>query len=591
MFRTSLPVHTGRTAPQKVLFLTVFFAALCFVPYLITPPLTISRSYVAGFSNRTAVILFLLGMGLFALFTGGELSPLEDKDSRLSIRALAAGLFATLLACISRCHLRQLRVPGGECVYFLNRQQMLAAGRTPYRQFEFGYGPLLLYPSLWTQRLLHTSILGGYVLTWIAECLLGTIMIWAVVRLLDLRIPSRIVLFAFLLASQLIWVDRGGLSYTAFRAFSAAFCIAITHAVWKTTRNPWYMALCCIGSVVFSMACSVDQAIGVAFGLNAYMLLLAFHRSWKFPAGSLALSIAGSLACFAAANHWGMLLTLKSFGTGGYSYPLLPSPSILLALFAYVAAGCIFYQMLAQKRLDSMVLPLTLGGIAMIPAALSRCDILHITGATSIFVVGVAAICCMPVVRGWWLGLALVGLIALPPTFTRKDAIFAAVSRWAPPLRAWSSRESEKFVPSQNQAYLSEAALPESAYPCDRSYFSPSLMPKPVEPFRLQCLDTGYYLGFTNVATLTTINDKLDELRRHANEPLLLENKTLDEQIFLQMATVDSLHVESGSFWVPRLRNAPLTYAPIITYIRTHYVPGPLAAQGHLRIWIPRQVQ
>jgi hypothetical protein len=50
---------------------------------------------------------------------------------------------------------------------------------------------------------------------------------------------------------------------------------------------------------------------------------------------------------------------------------------------------------------------------------------------------------------------------------------------------------------------------------------------------------------------------------------------------------MESLYAESESFWVPPVRHAPLTYAPIIDYIRQHYVKGPEAVQGRLRIWYP----
>lgn len=591
MLRTSLPVRTGRTALQRTVFLGLLFAAVFFLPYLITPQRTISRSYVAGYSNRTAVIIFLLGTGLFGWFTGGRISRLEGKNGRLSWSALAVGMLVSLLACLYGSRWPPWQIPGGESLYFLNRQQLLAAGRIPYKQFEFGYGPLLLYPSLWAQRMLHSSALRGYMVAWVVECLLGTVMVWVVVRLLDLRVPSRVLLFGFLLLSQLVWLDLGGLSYTALRGFCAAFCIAITHAVWTRTRSPWWTASCCVGSVVFSMACSVDQAVGVAFGLNVYMLLLSLHRRWKFPAGPLVLSVAGSLGCFVAADYWGMLLTMKTFGSGGYSYPVLPSPSIILALFAYVMGGCALYRRLSLGRLDSIIVPLTLGGIAMIPAALGRSDMLHIASATPLFVVGVAAIFAMPLVRRWWLPLAALGLIALPPAFVRKDAILDELSSLVPSASDWADRESDILVPSQNQWYVSATQLPESALPCDRRYFSPSFMPLPLEAFHLSCLDTGYYVGFTNVSTPATIEDKIEELRRHAALPLLMENIPLEDQIPLQLVSMDSLHVESGSFWVPPQRHAPLTYVPLIEYIQRHYVPGAVLAGGSLQIWNPRPIQ
>lgn len=574
---------------QTTVLVALVLAAVFFVPYLITPPMTVSRSYVAGYSNRAAVLLLLLGMAVVGWFTGGMFASVDNRDSRLPWTALLTGMAVTLAACLSRCNGWALEIPGGECLYLLNRQQMLAAGRVPYRQFEFGYGPLLLYPGWWLQRVLHTTALHGYVLSWMLEALLGAAMIWGVVRGLKLAVPSRWLLFLTLLFSQVVWLDYGGTNYTPFRTFFAVGCLVLAHAVWRRTQSAWWMAVCSVCSVACSMLCSVDQAVGVAFGLNAFMLLLVCARSVRFPVGALALSMAGTLGCFAAASHWGMLLTMRSFGSGGYAYPVLPSPAIALVLLAYLVGVCFFCGELFAGCIDSVVVLLTLGGVAMLPAALGRCDVLHVEAATPLFVVGTAAICAMPQVRRWWLPLGFVFLIAIPMLIVRRDDILYSLAERYPKMEDWADRVSEALTPSGNQAYLSATQVPERDLPCDRTYYSPSLLLMPLEPFRLQCLDTGYYLGFTNVSTPATIEDKVEELRKHAGEPLLMELSSLEEQIPVQLATMDSLHVESESVWVPRAKHTPLTYAPVILYIKQHYVPGPTTAGGRLRIWMPRQ--
>ena len=155
---------------------------------------------------------------------------------------------------------------------------------------------------------------------------------------------------------------------------------------------------------------------------------------------------------------------------------------------------------------------------------------------------------------------------------------------------ALASRLALPSGPPQNQFYVSQSQLWSVALPCDRQYFSPSVMPIPFDRFRPECLDTGYYLGFTDVMTPATIQDKVNEMHRRPTEPLLLENTSLEDQLPLQLVSMVSLYRESGSFWVPPQRNAPLTYAPIIDYIRSHYAPGPSAVGGRLRIWYPLPV-
>lgn len=577
----------ARFAFLRAALLVLLFVAVFSLPYLVPAPLSISRSYVAGFSNRAAILLLLGGTLLFAFFTRGELAAISLQESHLSRRALALALLVTLLGCLHRAHFPHITIPGGEALYFLNRQQMLAAGSFPYRQFEFAYGPLLLYPTLWLQRLFHLSVLHSYVLSWTVQSILGIVMLWTVVRAIDFPIRSRVTLFAFLFFAQFFWADYGGMNYTAFRAYAAAFVIVLTWAVWRHTRNPWLFALCTFAAVAFTLACSLEQAVGTALGLNGCLLLLTFLPPRRFPPTAFAVSLLASIACFVAVAPFGMLLTLRSFGSGGYSYPLLPSPSILLALFAYVVAGCLLYRAILLRRLDSVAVPLTLAGAAMLPTALGRCDILHITSAMPAFVVGAAAICAMPAVRRWWLPLAFLGLVLVPATFPRIEKVFPRLRRVVSLVSPSRAAHMQPWSTSGNQFYLSPSNVSPLSLPCDQIYFSPVLMPVPTEAFRPACLDTGYFLGYTNVNTPATIAAKVGELQQHASQPLLMEDKPLEEQLPLQLNTMESLHVEAGSPWVPHERNPPLTYAPIIDYINTHYTPGPVVASGRLRIWTP----
>ncbi len=588
-----------RTSAQKIAVVVLTLAAVVSVPYLIPTPLSISRSYITGFSNRTAVLLLLLGSALFAAFTRGSIAATDTRDSRLGWRALLLALLVTFADCLHYCK-HSSHLSGGEAEYFLNRLQMLASGSMPYRQFEFVYGPLLLYPLLWTRQLLHLSSSQAYVVTWFIFWQIGVLMIWLVVRGIDLPIPSRRIVFAFLVLAQLAQAGYQGLSYTPLRAYSAASCIVITCRIWTRFKQPWSLALCSIASVGLTICCSMDQAVAVVVGLFSLMLLLTVSPRRELPPSVFGFITLGAIACFAWADKTGLLEPLQSFGHGGYSYPLLPSPAILLTLFAYMVSGCLFYRVVSARfspapaqgsnpyntSLQSFaVVPLTMAGCAMIPAALGRCDVLHIEAATPAFVVGVVTIATMPALRRWWLPLGVLCLVIVPLNMGRiVDHLRIGTAESPDPALV-----SQGFATplSDNQWYVSPTRFTARDLPCDRQYFSPSFMPVPTESFRPACLDTGYYLGFTDVITPSTIEAKIAELRNRPFMPLLMENTPLEAQLPRQLATTQSLYGESESFWVPPIRHTPLTYAPIIDYIRKHYVPGPEEAHGRLRIWYP----
>jgi hypothetical protein len=590
----------SRATVHKIIFVVLILAAVVSIPYFVPAPLSISRSYITGFSNRAAVIILFLGTGILAVFTQGRIARMENTDSRLSWRMLLFALLITLADCFHFCKKSPTMLPGGEALYFLNRLQMLAAGLVPYRQFEFVYGPLLLYPVIWAQKLLHLSLSHAYTVTWIVYWQLGVVMIWQVVRGIDFPIPSRRPVFGLLVLTQLAGASYGGLSYTPFRAYFSAFCISCTYQIWRRTRNAWLVILCSLASIVLTICCSMDQAVAVTVGLFTFMLLLVANSQREFSRLAFAVAAVGTVACFGYSSRIGLLDSLRSFGAGGYSYPLLPSPGILIALFAYMVAGCVLYRALYVRLFtsgnpdqggpddslrNSIAVPLTIAGCAMLPAALGRCDLLHITAATPAFVVGVAAIYASPALRRWWIPMAFVCLFLVPRTIFR-ILNYAGVPTASITDPALVSQGFTKPL-SDNQWYVSSVSLTAKELPCDRQYFSPSFMPDPTEKFFSACLDTGYYLGFTDVITPATIEHKVSELRNHASEPLLMENIPLEAQLPRQLGTVETLYYESETFWVPAVRHAPLTYAPIINYIRQHYIQGPTLNQDRLRIWYP----
>src|ERR1039457_4838142 len=117
---------------------------------------TVSLSYAGGFNNHAAVVFFILGSLLFAFLLPPRPNPAAE-DRPLTRASLFWALLVISVACAVRL---KITVPGstiGEAPYFLDRLDHLSRGLLPYRQFEFAYGPLMLYPEAWTARLLHLS--------------------------------------------------------------------------------------------------------------------------------------------------------------------------------------------------------------------------------------------------------------------------------------------------------------------------------------------------------------------------------------------------------------------------------------------------
>jgi len=582
-----------RTPVRKVCFLALAGAALFTLPYLVKVPPVVSLSYEVGFSNRTALVIYVVGIALFAILARGEFARMEQTDQRLGYRLLAVALALTLIGCVAQIHSEWRHGwADGEAFYGLNRQQMVAAGLTPYRQFEFVYGPILVYSGYWIARLLHVSQPMGYYISWTAQWLVGMAMICWVVRSIDFPVRFRRWLFVFFVAESLPAIRAFGPSYTPFRGWCAAAGVVLVFGVWRRTRNPWWAAAATVAAVGVGLCCSIEQGLGIASGLLGYFALAAWVRpatgEERFSKAALGVAALGVAGCFGLAVYAGMMISTRSFSAGGMAFPLLASPTVCLILMVYFVAGCVVYRQLAARELNSVAVPLSLAGFAMLPSCLGRCDYGHLMAATPAVIVALAAISAMPSIRIWWFsGMVLVSyssigvrIISSAAYHLKTHTAIGTVQPVAP--ESLTDSAYERMAKLSPRIELAAAEMP-----CDRKYYAPFLTPSVLHPYRPACVDSGYYMSLVDVLTSEGIARKLDEFRQRPNEPLLLRNAPMDKQIVTYEDEIDSLRTLEESFYVPKLRNAPVSLAVVGDYIRAHYRPGPVVTDGHYQVWYP----
>jgi hypothetical protein len=542
-----------RSGWQIALALLAIAGAVFGLPYLIPVSPSVSLSYAAGFNNHAAVVFFILGSLLFAFLLPPRPNPVAE-DRPLT----RAPLFWALLVISVLCAVRlKITVPGstiGEAPYFLDRLDHLSRGLLPYRQFEFAYGPLMLYPEAWTARLLHLSNTTGYSIVWFASWLIGVCMLWDLVRSIDIPTRRRAHIFALICMLTLPSFVSCGLNYTLLRTLCAAYVVLIVHRVcWKWQRPLWTGAAAILG-VLFALGYSPEQGVGVALGLAVYLTWLALRVCRVFSWSALALTLAAFAAEFVLADRLSMLRTMLSFSSGGFNFPLLPSFAICLVLASYLSAACVLVDRVRRGLVDSLTLPMVCAGAAMLPAAMGRCDIGHFDSAWPAMLVGVFAIFSRTSVGRWW----------IPVTW----CVLAVPTAVAGILIACITARGHVIHPT---------------LPCDRIYLAPTgdLLPSP-------CTDTGYYMGDINVVTPAQIQSKIDELAAHPDTPLLLRPGATPQASFAaRQDKMSSLYGSEGSFFVPRQRNPSLSLAPVAAYVVEHYRRQATLENG-ITVWIPR---
>lgn len=355
-------------------FLIIFAAALFRLPYHFPVPPSVSVSYVFQYNNRIAVLIFLAGAAAFAmLFDGLSLKP-ASQDSR--VRPAYAFAIAFLCVGVGALYWWISKPDGleGESIYFFNRLAQLAAGKTIYKQFEFAYGPLLLYLPYWMSKLFHLSLIEGYIVFWLLLWAVGIWLLYQVVNNIDIPSPYRTAVF-FIFSidlAQPLWPE--GINYTPTRALLSAALATLVYRFHRREYPP--LAVAGIAILCAAVASAVSPEYGIAFmlGTTVFFLLCVKQPRYRLALGLMG---AGFLIVVAICTYGGLYATLRAFASGGYNYPVLPIPGVLCVMGLFILAGCVAYRAVRRGQTDSLTLYLICICFFSLPSGFGRSDSGH----------------------------------------------------------------------------------------------------------------------------------------------------------------------------------------------------------------------
>ena len=418
-------------APALVCAATVLlvFALPFAVPVAWQP--TVSASFVAGFSNRAAVLgaaalsaaVFLWSWHLPFTPTppGLQQQPQRDPvdDRQLSPSLVIVGLLAAALFhlaagwLVAHSHLRYTADAG----YFIEQLSAHADdGRSLYTSLEFAYGPLLFYPTVLLHSLLRSSWLTAYFVSLALDSSLGLLLLAYILNSLPIRRSDRT--FGFVLLSLGSITPLLGLNYTFLR-FLSPFAALIFATGFNSAQLPKPNSRPSSGPLLRSIALltvcellllAISPEIGIAFlfGAVAFAMLRIIepdlsgsgaassqtaaaplgvsrrqplHRRLPWLLAAIVPALCGILALGTAGRSY--LRMLSSFSHGALNLPVAPYPHLLVFLFAVVwlvphALGRALRQTKSRAPYSLRTVPCYAIGIALLPAALGRCDPLHV---------------------------------------------------------------------------------------------------------------------------------------------------------------------------------------------------------------------
>ncbi|MGO9261340.1 MAG: hypothetical protein ACLQU1_34300 [Bryobacteraceae bacterium] len=359
------------------------------LPYHVPASYTIdSLSARVGFNNQAAIIIMLAGLLVLTLLRLAERHTPVFANEPAQSRAIPNWLLILAIAAVTIHVLFIAWITDGtshygEETYFLSKLLHMQAGHTPYRDFEFAYGPALVYLPYWCQVVFGLSAHFAYCATVWLFAVAGIFLLWALLRFSG---GSRW-LFVVLLSFFLLFTLQLDLQYTLLRYISGFGALLAIEAVSNRFAG-WWPIISVTGAALTVATVLVSPEIGIAFaiGLLAYMaieILRGSHRLLWAVAGYALI-----MGCLLWLLPGGMFQAVTNYSSGFGSFPLLPSPYMLLYVgsllwvIPFVCASVLWsLRFGGTPRLPfgvSLTGAFAVNAVALMPGALGRADAGHV---------------------------------------------------------------------------------------------------------------------------------------------------------------------------------------------------------------------
>ena len=376
-----------------------------------------SQSYVFGFHNAAA----LVGLaGFLAFFAWQRVSSAEkrEQDQRLfaelwlkTPRPPAEGLYVAagcaLFSSLTLLGWWMFLPYGffGETAYFLTRLDMMSLGFWPFRDFEFGYGPAMLWIP-WALSRFSGGFLAidtAYILTVALFFFLGIFALHLITRRLNL--PGLWSTVVLLVGSLSFFNLTLGIQYTPIRFLYPLMAVFLCHE--KVRRGlAWGFAASFflpLGGLMLGPDVGLVTALGILAGLPGYW------PSDRRKAMVCLLAPLGALGVSRLIFGPEYFDIIQSFGGGAYNFPIVPAPYLLslLGLSLWILPK-IFAASFGRGEGGPLGLSLLVCAGLFLPAALGRCDPGHVLlNGAGVFLLAMAASLRGNPKKGLpWVGLA-----------------------------------------------------------------------------------------------------------------------------------------------------------------------------------------
>ena len=439
--------------------------------------------------------------------------------------------------------------------------------------------PGLLYGPLIFKYLLPVDIAQAYYLFWLFNHLLGIWLLFKAVNMIDYPSPSKESIFLLIFFAGLFAVLRMGTNYTFLRFACPIFFVLVTQRLFKAagTIATVRAVTICVAFAAILLLISPEIAIAYSF---ASVCVCLFSRTAKrsHRSATIGVLLLAFSVVFWTAMKLHVLDTLLADGSGAISFPIVIAPHILIYFSAIFVCGCYILHRLRDRRIDDNTFGLIAFSVPMVAAALGRCDPSHVFwNGLAVFL---ASMFYLSNSKSAWrvYVIAFVVFSVLLPNLGEGYRFGAAIKQVIAFNRQkgdWPHRQDlARLFPTWSGQFLAPFGY----------------RPGGVGIYESTRIDFGRFEELTDVSTRHSVDQKIAELQKHPELPLLLPYN-------FEGACETHPHEErryiSFLFFFPyygRVSHPESVRAPICDYIRANYrvEQDPDAHTFWYGLWMPR---
>jgi hypothetical protein len=375
---------------NTVRFIELVFIIGCLlsliIPWFVPVVPSISDSYYYGFSNKIALLILIITIGIsywLLLLNKSNIFSIDDKyfseelnKPRLKYKFVYIIFIVTYLIFLFILNYTHRFLDYGEASYFVKRIYLMQDGLKPYLDFEFAYGSFMVYFPYFLHVFFNLQAPIAYSLSLIIEIGIGYITLWYLIKTLNSYEYINIV-FLQLFLTTIALAFMGGVNYTLFRFVTPIFItvslfnnLIINYSKFKVFIYP---------ILIFIFGYNISPELGITSTFGFVLMYNYRELSTKGVILSTLSLTAIALIIIFSPFYSKSFITLLTFSNGGNNLPWFISPTILIFfIFIFISIVLINYKRDKIDKRENAKLLIILISVLNLPGAMGRCDFGHL---------------------------------------------------------------------------------------------------------------------------------------------------------------------------------------------------------------------